>query len=73
MLAIDDPLAFLTPRQRQVAECVAQALSDRQIAARLGCSEHNVGHYIRCIADRWQLDRTRHLRVQIALVMRRAS
>lgn len=43
------PLDLLTPRERQVAELVAENLIDGQIARRLGISTSTVRSHIRSI------------------------
>ena len=46
-----DPLAGLTPRQREVARLLAVGLSAREVAARLHLSEHTVRDHRRAIRD----------------------
>lgn len=41
-----DPLAELTPREREILERLAQGLSNKQIAAELSLSEKTVKHYM---------------------------
>lgn len=55
----------LSPRQRIIATLIAAGLSDKQIAARLGIHEGTVGHHVGLIAQRWQLDPTLNIRIQI--------
>lgn len=61
-----DSLGALSIRRRQVARLVARALLDKQIAAELRISEGQVGRIVGEIADAWNLERDKSIRVQIA-------
>lgn len=58
---VRDPLAMLTPSQRQVAECVADGLTNSQISERLHLAPGTVKNYVSTVmrelrvADRTQL------------------
>lgn len=56
----------LTARQCTVALLIADAYTDKQIAAALVISEETVAFHVRQISDRLALDRSRNIRVQIA-------
>jgi DNA-binding NarL/FixJ family response regulator len=49
---VSDPLADLSPRQREVLELVAQGLTNEEIGARLFLSAHTVKFHVREIYDR---------------------
>lgn len=63
----------LTPRQHRVACMIAEGLTDRQMAAQLGISEDGVADFVRKIATTWNIDRSRNIRVQIAVRVMRAA
>lgn len=56
----------LTPRQREVAALVADAWTNKRIAAELGLSERRVQELIGIIAQRLGADADRDHRVQVA-------
>lgn len=56
----------MTDQQRRVADLVADGWQDKQIAAQLGVSTQRVRQIITEIANAWQLNRARNVRVQIA-------
>jgi DNA-binding NarL/FixJ family response regulator len=55
----------LTPRQRQIAELVAQGETNRGIALLLSISEHTVEHHLTAIFERLGL----HSRAQVAHIL----
>lgn len=55
----------LTPRQRQIAELVAQGETNRGIAQTLSISEHTVEHHLTAIFERLGL----HSRAQVAHIL----
>jgi DNA-binding CsgD family transcriptional regulator len=55
----------LTPRQRQIAELVAQGDTNREIAERLSISEHTVEHHLSAIFERLGL----RSRAQVAHIL----
>lgn len=55
----DDPLAQLTPREKEVLAALAQGMSNRDIAASLYVTEYTVKKHVSQILDKLQLaDRT---------------
>jgi two-component system nitrate/nitrite response regulator NarL len=64
-----DPLARLAPRERQIAELVAQGLRNREIAERLTMSEGTVKVYLHGIYQKVGVDN----RTGLALLARAAS
>ena len=46
------PLADLTPRERNVLECIARGLDNAEIAASLGLSEKTVRNHITRVFDK---------------------
>ena len=58
-------LADLTPREREVAELVADGLTDKAIAFRLGISDHTVGRHLEHIALKIGMDKERTRRERI--------
>jgi len=46
---LDEPLEPLTPREREVLELLAHGLSNRQIAERLGISEHTAKFHVAAV------------------------
>jgi len=61
-----DTVGDLTPREHQVLELVAEALSNKEIAARLSISEKTVKHHVTNILDKLQARN----RVEAALLAR---
>lgn len=61
-----DRLKVLTPRQRQVAACIADGLSNKEIALRLSISLSTVKDHVHAILTRLKLGR----RTQIVALMR---
>lgn len=58
-------LKVLSSRQREVAELIADGLTDKDIECRLTISNGGVRSHISEIADRLGLDRAKNLRAQI--------
>lgn len=58
--------APMSQRRQQVARLVAGALLNKQIAAELGISVGQVKRLIGEIAEAWNLERDKSVRVQIA-------
>lgn len=56
----------LTDRQKEVAGMIADGYTDKQIQAHLGVSASTLRCHIELIVARWDLDRSRNIRVQIA-------
>ncbi len=54
-------LSSLTNRQRDLADLAALGLTDREIAARVGISEHTVGNHFRIIYSRLSISRRSQL------------
>lgn len=50
------PLVALTPREREVAELVAEGLADREIAGRLYLSHHTVSQYVKRVYRKLGVD-----------------
>jgi two-component system, NarL family, nitrate/nitrite response regulator NarL len=48
-LAEGDPIAPLTPREREVLDCLAEGLSNKQAARRLGISAHTVKFHVEAL------------------------
>ena len=71
----NDPLAELTPREREVLELMAEGRSNSGIAARLVVTEHAVEKHIRSILRKLAIDADRadHRRVLAVLTFLRAS
>ena len=63
----------LNDRQQRIAELVADGLSDKQIGAIVGLSQPRVNEIVHDIASSLRVDRSKNLRVQIALVVRRSA
>ena len=57
----------LTPKEREVAELVARALTTKQIAAQLSISEQRVRVIISAIAWKANLDAAKDERIQLAI------
>ncbi len=53
----------LTPRQQQIADCIVQGLSNKEIAKRLGLAEQTIKNHVRTLCERLGV----HNRVQIAV------
>jgi DNA-binding NarL/FixJ family response regulator len=64
-----DPLADLSPRERQVLELVATGLSNQEIGVKLGLAEKTVKHYMTNILTKLQV----RSRVEAALLAHRAG
>lgn len=56
----------LTQRQLEVAQLVADGLTDKQIAAALKISKRAANAHVQRIALTWRLDASKDLRVQIS-------
>ncbi len=71
----NDPLAELTPREREVLELMAEGRSNSGIAARLVVTEHAVEKHIRSILQKLVIDTDRddHRRVLAVLTFLRAT
>lgn len=61
----------LTDRQRQVAQLVAEGLSDKEIATALGVCERRVRQIIGRLVVLLELDPMRNTRVQLARLANR--
>lgn len=48
----DDPTAHLTEREREVLECVADGLSNKEVGQRLHLSEKTVKHYMTIVMEK---------------------
>jgi DNA-binding NarL/FixJ family response regulator len=59
--------ADLTPRQLAVAALIAHAKTDQQIACELHISDRRVRVHVEAISYLLHLDRSRNVRIQIAL------
>jgi DNA-binding NarL/FixJ family response regulator len=55
----------LTPRQKEIAELIADGLTDKTIQARLRLSHPTLRAHLNEIAHRLNLDHTKNLRVQV--------
>lgn len=64
-----DPLAALTEREREVLDCVAAGLSNKEVGARLHLSEKTVKHYMTIIMEKLGVRN----RVEAALMMRESG
>lgn len=60
-----DDLAPLSPRQRQIAEMVADGHTNKVICARLGIAQSSLRTYLHRMCDRLGLDCTKDTRVQL--------
>jgi len=60
---------MLTPRQEQVAALLADGLSDKEIAARLGVSPHTASRHVLGILRRLRVEN----RVQAAVAIHRRT
>lgn len=58
-------LAPLSPRQRQIAELIADGHINKAIAAKLGIEHSTIRNHIRQIAKRLKLDGSKDTRVQV--------
>jgi two-component system, NarL family, response regulator DevR len=52
-----DPLGALTPRERRILEAIAEGMTNREIAARLGISEKTVKRSVSAILAKLDLER----------------
>jgi DNA-binding NarL/FixJ family response regulator len=52
-------------KRDEVAALIAEGMSDKEIAGRLGISHKTVEYHVGLLIDNWQLDRKRNVRVQI--------
>lgn len=59
--------------RRDIAELVAEGLTDKQIAQRLAISPRTVGYHIDRLCDGWEIDRARNIRVQITRLVLKAA
>ncbi|MGZ8438815.1 MAG: response regulator [Candidatus Limnocylindrales bacterium] len=66
---VADPLAELTPREREVLELVAEGLSNAEIGGRLGLAEKTVKHYMTAILSKLEVGS----RVEAALMAYKAG
>lgn len=64
---MDDQLANLTERERQVLDLVAQGLSNKEVGARLHLAEKTVKHYLTAVMQKLQV----RSRVEAALLAQR--
>lgn len=59
--------------RQEVAELVAEGLTDKEIAQVLAISPKTVGYHIARLCDCWQIDKARNIRVQITRHVLRAA
>lgn len=59
----------LSPRETEIAHLIASGYTDKQICAQLRISHQRVSQVVTKLASLWDLDRSRNLRVQIAMRM----
>ena len=64
---VDNPLADLTDRERQVLELVAKGLSNRQVGAELHLAEKTIKHYLTAVMQKLHV----RSRVEAALLAQR--
>lgn len=62
-----------TDRQCEVAQLIAQGLTDKQIIATLPISDRRLRYHIRRLVELSGADRSRNVRVQIAVWWRTAA
>lgn len=55
----------LSPRQRQIAELIADGYTNKVIAAKLRIAHGTIRNHIRQIADKLNLDCSKDVRVQV--------
>lgn len=55
----------LSPRQRQIAEMIADGYINKAIAAKIGIQHSTLRNHIRQIARKLNLDRSKDTRVQV--------
>lgn len=63
---MEDVEVRLSPRETEIARLIADGFTDKQICAQLHISHQRVSHVVNKLATKWDLDRSRNLRVQIA-------
>ena len=62
-----DPLAPLTPRERQIAKLVLEGRSNREAGTILGLSERTVGNHLQSVFNRLGIGSRRELAAYVAL------
>jgi DNA-binding NarL/FixJ family response regulator len=65
----DNPLKDLTEREREILECLAQGLTNKEIGERLFLAEKTVKHYMTNILQKLQVRN----RVEAALLAQRQA
>ena len=65
----DDPLKDLTEREREILECLADGLSNKEIGEKLFLSEKTVKHYMTSIMQKLQVRN----RVEAALLAQKSQ
>jgi DNA-binding NarL/FixJ family response regulator len=64
-----DPLAPLTPREREIAQLVLAGRSNREAGALLGLSERTVGNHVQSIFNRLGIGSRRELAEHVATAL----
>lgn len=59
-------LRRLSAREMEVARLIADGYTNKQIVATLGISKQRVSQIVNHIAELWELDCARDIRIQIA-------